>query len=51
MANTPCRAKERYPTRKHALNSAGIFKRETGVKLFVYKCRDCHYYHLTGTLQ
>lgn len=51
MAGTPCGSKERYATRKAALGSASVFKRERGVKLYVYKCPRCHFYHLTGSPQ
>jgi hypothetical protein len=51
MAGTPCARKHRYATRKAALGSASIFQRERKIKLYVYKCPDCHYYHLTGNVQ
>jgi len=48
---TACHQKERYATRKAALGSAGVFKRIRGIKLYVFKCPHCHYYHLTGSPQ
>ena len=36
-----------WPTRKMALGSANVTAARHGLALRVYKCRECHHWHLT----
>ena len=39
--------KQSYLTEKEAITRRDIILKEQGKKLFVYKCEQCNYFHLT----
>lgn len=50
-----CRAsgkvKNMYDSKKEALCAKNTSKKQKMVELFLYKCPDCRYYHLTRNVQ
>lgn len=41
--------KRTYSTKKNALTAKAKTKKISGIKLYEYKCPDCHNWHLTSS--
>lgn len=42
-----CSEKRKYSTRKEAKRSRNNREHATGLQLYIYKCPECSYFHLT----